>query len=49
MGRKAIGPEMDCKATEVVEVKAYTIFGMGFFCECNNKWKKENSIDFQLI
>jgi len=31
MGRKAIGPEMDCKAAEVEEVKAYTIFGMGFF------------------
>jgi len=28
MGRKAIGPEMDCKAAE--EVMAYTIFGMGF-------------------
>jgi len=38
MGRKAIGSEMDCKAAEVMEFMAYTIFDMGFFiAECNNK------------
>ena len=31
VGRKAVGPEMDCKAAEVVEFMAYTIFGRGFF------------------
>ncbi len=30
VGRKAVGPEMDCKVAEVWEVMAYTIFGMGF-------------------
>jgi len=29
MGRKAIGPEMDCKAAETI--MAYTISGVGFF------------------
>jgi hypothetical protein len=33
MGRKVIGPEMDCKAAEVMEFMAYTIFWYGvFYC-----------------
>ena len=44
MGRKAIGPVMDCKAAEVLKGMAYTIIGMGFFItESNNKWKKDVS------